>query len=120
MPPAWLQSISAIYVPLSIASAILVIADIFLLGRRQKLHVMQAAWPLTILYWGPIGCSIFGSVAAGLRAGAVNTLKRRCGRPPSTARHIAEPVVRLGTLSAPGSSSRDRRHAVWVGVAHAW
>jgi Domain of unknown function (DUF4396) len=55
MPPAWLQSISAIYVPLSIASAILVIADIFLLGRRQNMLVMEAAWPLTILYWGPIG-----------------------------------------------------------------
>jgi hypothetical protein len=46
MPPAWLQSISAIYVPLSIASAILVIADIFQLGRRQNVRIMEAAWPL--------------------------------------------------------------------------
>ena len=31
------------------------IADIFLLGQRQNMRVMEAAWPLTILYWGPIG-----------------------------------------------------------------
>lgn len=73
MPPAWLKTLAAIYIPLSIASAILVSADIFLLGRRQNMRIMEAAWPLTILYWGPIGLLFyywFGSsrVAGGKHA----------------------------------------------------
>jgi len=73
MPPAWLKTLAAIYIPLSIASAILVSTDIFLLGRRQNMRIMEAAWPLTILYWGPIGLLFyywFGSsrVAGGKHA----------------------------------------------------
>lgn len=55
MPPTWLQSLAAAYVPLSLLSAALVAADIFVLGRRQKMAVMDAVWPLTLLYWGPLG-----------------------------------------------------------------
>ena len=55
MPPAWLQGLSVIYVPLSIASALLVLCDIVLLGRRQPMGIMDAVWPLTMLYWGPLG-----------------------------------------------------------------
>jgi hypothetical protein len=55
MAPAWLQTLAAIYVPLAIASALLVLADIFALGRRQPMAIMDAVWPLTLLYWGPIG-----------------------------------------------------------------
>lgn len=60
MPPDWLQTLAAIYVPLSIASAALVLADIFLLGRRQHMAVMDAVWPLTMLYWGPAGLLFYG------------------------------------------------------------
>ena len=55
MTPIWMQSFAAIYVPLSIAGALAVLADIFLLGRRQKMGIMEAVWPLTMLYWGPLG-----------------------------------------------------------------
>jgi hypothetical protein len=55
MPPAWLHTLSVIYVPLSIVAALLVLADIYLLGRRQHMGVMEAVWPLTMLYWGPVG-----------------------------------------------------------------
>ncbi len=53
--PAWLRTLAAIYVPLAIASALLVLADIFILGRRQHMAIMDAVWPLTMLYWGPVG-----------------------------------------------------------------
>jgi len=53
MPPAWLDTLAAAYVPLSIAGALAVLADIVLLGRRQRMGVMEAVWPLTMLYWGP-------------------------------------------------------------------
>lgn len=55
MPPSWIQTFAAVYVPLSVASALLVLADIFLLGRRQHMAIMDAVWPLTMLYWGPVG-----------------------------------------------------------------
>ena len=50
-----------IYVWLSIASALIVLADIFILGRRQTMGVMDAAWPLTVLYWGPLGLPFYFS-----------------------------------------------------------
>jgi hypothetical protein len=42
-------------VPLSIVTSLFVLTDIFLLGRRQHMAIMEAVWPLTMLYWGPVG-----------------------------------------------------------------
>jgi Domain of unknown function (DUF4396) len=53
--PSWLQVLAIIYPPLSVAAAILVCVDIFVLGRRQHMAVMEVVWPLTLLYFGPIG-----------------------------------------------------------------
>ena len=44
---------------LSIAACLFVTADIFLVGRRQKMGVMEAVWPLTMLYWGPLGLPFY-------------------------------------------------------------
>jgi len=55
MPPPWLQTLAAVYVPLSILAALYVAADILLLGHRQPMRIMEAVWPLTLLYWGPLG-----------------------------------------------------------------
>lgn len=57
--PAWLPTLAAIYSPLSIAAALLVLADIFWLGRRQHMPIMDAVWPLTVLYWGPLGLPFY-------------------------------------------------------------
>jgi hypothetical protein len=46
---------------LSIAASLFVVADIFLLGRRQPMGVMDAVWPLTLLYWGPLGLPFYFS-----------------------------------------------------------
>lgn len=55
MPPPWFQTFAVIYVPLSIAAALFVLADIFVAARRQPMAIMEAVWPLTMLYWGPLG-----------------------------------------------------------------
>ena len=55
MPPFWLQTFAEIYTPLSVATALFVLADIYVLGHRQRMGIMEAVWPLTMLYWGPIG-----------------------------------------------------------------
>ena len=67
MPPAWLQTLAAIYVPLAVASAVLVLADIFVLGRRQPMGIMDAVWPLTMLYWGPVGLVFYAWFGRGTR-----------------------------------------------------
>jgi len=55
MPPAWLQFLAGIYLPLSMASALPMPADSHLAGRRQHIGIMQTVWPLTMLYCGPPG-----------------------------------------------------------------
>jgi hypothetical protein len=67
MPPAWLQSLAAVYVPLAIVSALLVLADIYLAGRRQHMAIMEAVWPLTLLYWGPLGLLFYFWFGRGMR-----------------------------------------------------
>jgi hypothetical protein len=56
-----LEAFAFIYILLSIAAALMVLADIFLLGRRQSMGVMDAVWPLTLLYWGPLGLPFYFS-----------------------------------------------------------
>lgn len=55
MIPTWLHALATIYVPLSIAAALLVGGDILIGQRRQAMGIMEAVWPLTMLYWGPVG-----------------------------------------------------------------
>ena len=67
MPPFWLQILAVIHVILSMLAALLVTGDIFANGRRQKMAIMDAVWPLTTLYWGPLGLVFylwFGRAAA--------------------------------------------------------
>jgi hypothetical protein len=46
-----------------------VFADIFLLGRRQPMGVMEAVWPLTVLYWGPLGLAFYFSFGRATPSG---------------------------------------------------
>lgn len=55
MWPEQLHLLAGIYILLSVGSAIVVLVDMYVLGRRQHMAIMEAVWPLTILYWGPIG-----------------------------------------------------------------
>ncbi len=70
MPPAWIETLAAIHIPLSIVSALLVAADIFLLGRRHKMAIMDAVWPLTMLYFGPLGLIFYGWFGRAMPAGS--------------------------------------------------
>ncbi len=55
------DTIALVYVLLSIAACLFVAADIVLVGRRQPMGVMDAVWPLTLLYWGPLGLPFYFS-----------------------------------------------------------
>ncbi|MHB1558660.1 MAG: hypothetical protein ACYC61_14475 [Isosphaeraceae bacterium] len=47
---AWLNVVAHVFVFASIMSAVLIA-----LGHRQKMAIMNLVWPITALYFGPIG-----------------------------------------------------------------
>jgi hypothetical protein len=53
--PAWLTIISWIFLSLGMLSAAVIVADIYLLGYREHVKIMEAVWPLTAFYAGPAG-----------------------------------------------------------------
>ncbi len=55
MTPAWLDQVAMVHLVLSALAGLVVAADIFVLGHRQKMTVMEIVWPITVLYFGPIG-----------------------------------------------------------------
>ena len=54
MPPHWLTVLSWTFLGLAGGSVALILGDIFLLGRRQHMRVMEIVWPVTALYFGPL------------------------------------------------------------------
>lgn len=65
MPPQWVQILAAINVPLAVAAAMAVVADIYVVGRRQPMPIMEAVWPLTMLYWGCLGLVFYFWIGRG-------------------------------------------------------
>jgi hypothetical protein len=63
MPPDWLRTFAFVYVVLSLLSSLYVGIDIFLIGHRQKMLVMDIVWPLTVLYFGPVGLIFYFTIA---------------------------------------------------------
>lgn len=54
MEPHWLIVVSWIALALGFASALVILADAFLLGNRQHMWIMNVVHPITALYWGPV------------------------------------------------------------------
>lgn len=54
MPPTWLTIIAWISLALAFATAGTILYDIYGRGYRQKMGVMEAVWPVTALYFGPL------------------------------------------------------------------
>jgi hypothetical protein len=52
--PAWLTVISWVFIGIGLASAAVIAADIYLLGCREHVKIMEAVWLLTALYAGPL------------------------------------------------------------------
>ena len=54
MSPPWLVTLSWFALTLAVLCALLILADIYLRGYRQRMKVMEAVWPVTALYLGPL------------------------------------------------------------------
>jgi hypothetical protein len=57
--PNWLTLVSLIFISVGLVSAVLVACDIFLLGYRENMRIMEAVWPLTALYAGPLALAAY-------------------------------------------------------------
>ena len=54
MPPLWFDITSWCALAAGFASAGWIVYDIYGSGRRQDMRVMEAVWPVTALYFGPL------------------------------------------------------------------
>lgn len=54
MAPAWLVTLAWCALVLAGVSAVVILGDIYLRGYRQRMPVMEAVWPVTALYFGPV------------------------------------------------------------------
>lgn len=54
MPSPALTIVAVIGIALGLVSAAWILVDIFARGHRLRMHVMEAVWPVTALYLGPL------------------------------------------------------------------
>ncbi len=54
MPPTWLTIIAWVAIGLAFLSAGAILYDVFGRGYRQHMRIMEAVWPVTALYFGPL------------------------------------------------------------------
>ena len=54
MAPNWFEVLAWVALAVGFASALVIVTDIFVLGNRQHMAIMNLAFPLTALYMGPI------------------------------------------------------------------
>jgi hypothetical protein len=54
MIPVWLTVVSWVFVGLALLCAVAILYDIYGRGYRQRASVMEAVWPITALYFGPL------------------------------------------------------------------
>jgi hypothetical protein len=54
VPPGWLTALAWAWLGLAFACAALIMADCYGRGYRQQMVIMEAVWPVTALYFGPV------------------------------------------------------------------
>jgi hypothetical protein len=59
MIPMWLTVVSWVFVGLALLCAVAILYDIYGRGYRQRASVMEAVWPITALYFGPLGLLLY-------------------------------------------------------------
>jgi hypothetical protein len=62
MPPSWLTVVAWISIAAGFVSAAAVLYDIYGNELRQPVRVMEAVWPITALYLGPLGVLLYGGL----------------------------------------------------------
>jgi hypothetical protein len=114
MPQTWLTVIAWIWLGFGFISSGLILFDIFVRGYRQRMAVMDAVYPITALYLGPLALWFYwrwGRNAArlatehGRASGAAGITTR--STPPVHTAPATRPTPRQ-RRSPDGSRSRSR------------
>ena len=63
MPPGWLTILARHSIAARLVSAAVILYDIYARGRRQPVRDMEAVWPITALYSGPLRWFIYARLA---------------------------------------------------------
>jgi hypothetical protein len=66
MPARWLVGVAWCSLAIAFASSSLIVFDVYGRGRRQWMAVMEAVWPLTALYFGPLGFWAYRRLGRGV------------------------------------------------------
>ena len=59
MIPVWLTVVSWVFVGLALLCAAAILYDVYGRGYRQHVRVMEAVWPITALYFGPLALLLY-------------------------------------------------------------
>ena len=103
--PAWLTTLSWIFIATAMVSAGAILYDLYGRGHRQPQRVMEAVWPLSALYLGPLALPIYNRFGRTRSA----TWQGQAGATPD--RSLAASAVRSGL---PGGVSSGLAHVVAV------
>lgn len=68
--PAWLDILAWIWLALAFVTAAAIGID-FARGRRQSMRIMEAVWPVTALYFGPVVLFFYGRFGRASASGEV-------------------------------------------------
>ena len=88
MAPGWLGVVAWITIAGGFLTAAAILYDMYGRGRRQAMRVMEAVWPITALYLGPLGWVAYA----------------RLGRPVTTADRQATSIESMPRMSMPRMS----------------
>lgn len=83
MPPQWLTAVAWVSLGVAFLSAAAILWDLYVRGHRQQMRVMEAVWPVTALYFGPLAW--FAYRRWGRPNSAAVSSEPRYGLPVSTA-----------------------------------
>lgn len=115
--PAWLTAISWVFVGVALFCAAALLYDIYGRGHRQRVRAMEAVWPISALYFGPLALAIYArwgrprtdkwraehEIAAETTLPAEATTRGITGGAASTLAHfIGVPLVVLSGLTIAG------------------
>jgi Domain of unknown function (DUF4396) len=73
MPPMWLTVIAWIWLGVALITSGVILSDLFVAGHRQEMGVMEAVYPITASYLGPLALLLYwrwGRNTEGLHKGA--------------------------------------------------
>jgi len=113
MPPNWLTIIAWLSLVSGFLSAGAILFDIFARGLRQPVRVMEAVWPLTALYAGPIGWPVYAYLgrpkltpadAETPRQQGIAVSATHCGAGCTLGDIIGEWAVFAGSLTIAGAA----------------